>query len=110
MHSDDGQPLSFTEGSGCYCYRDIRDVAVSALRKFGMTFDGLIASQWLDQAISDFRAWTNAPTVLVSCYENMIGDLRNEVLRISGFLGANLDNEETILLAKQFTIPAQKER
>ncbi|MBN8474940.1 sulfotransferase domain-containing protein [Sulfuritalea sp.] len=93
-----------------YCYRDIRDVAVSALRKFDMTFDALIDAQWLDQAIYDFRAWTGTPNVLISCYEDTIGDLRNEVFRISSFLGANLGNEEINLLAKQFTIPAQKQR
>lgn len=93
-----------------YCYRDIRDVAVSALRKFDMTFDALIDAKWLDQAISDFRAWTCVPNILISRYENMISDLRNEVFRISGFLGANIGEEEIALLAEKFTIPAQKQR
>lgn len=93
-----------------YCYRDIRDVAVSAMRKFDMSFDALVDAGWLDQAIADYYAWTNMPNVLVSRYEKMICDLGQEALRIAEFLGLNADIEALSILAEQYVIPAQQQR
>ena len=93
-----------------YSYRDIRDVAVSAMRKFDMPFDALVNAGWLDQAITDYYAWTNMPNVLVSRYEEMICNLRHEVSRIADFLGLNVDAEALSRLSEQYDIPAQQQR
>lgn len=93
-----------------YCYRDIRDVAVSALRKFNMSFESLVEARWLDQAVSDFNAWTVMPRVLVSRYEDMVGSIGREACRISRFLGAGISSEEVQSIAEEFSIPAQQER
>lgn len=93
-----------------YCYRDIRDVAVSAMRKFGLSFDALIDAGWLDQATLDYRAWTTMPHVLVSRYEEIIRDQRIEASRIAGFLGLDIDLNVLIQLSEQFDIPAQRQR
>lgn len=93
-----------------YCYRDIRDVAVSAMRKFSMTFESLVEARWLDQAISDFSAWTSMPRVLISKYEEMIGSIGDEAFRISGFLGAGIGNVDLKAISDDFSIPAQLER
>lgn len=93
-----------------YCYRDIRDVAVSAMRKFDMTFDALIDAGWLDQAIADYYAWAKMPNVLVSRYEEMISNLGLEAGRIADFLGARVDAEALSILARQYDIPAQQKR
>lgn len=93
-----------------YCYRDIRDVAVSALRKFNMSFESLVEAQWLDQAISDFNAWTMMPRVLVSRYEAMVGNIGEEASRISGFLGTEISSGEVLEIAAQYSVPAQQER
>lgn len=93
-----------------YCYRDIRDVAVSALRKFNMSFDSLVAAQWLDQAIADFDAWTILPRVLVSRYELMVRCVDEEARRISKFLELGVGDGEALSIAGEFSIPAQQER
>ena len=93
-----------------YCYRDIRDVALSAMRKFNLSFDELIDAGWLDQAITDFRAWTTVQNVLVSRYEEMVLDLEVEVSRLAIFLGLNIEPDELKTLAQQFDIPAQLQR
>jgi hypothetical protein len=61
-----------------YSYRDIRDVAVSAIRKFEMTFNELISKGWLDQAIADYYNWTAMPDVLISRYESFRDNLVQE--------------------------------
>lgn len=93
-----------------YCYRDIRDVAVSSMRKFGMSFDALVNAGWLDQAITDYHAWTNMPNVLVSRYEEMICDLKKEASRITDFLGLNVNPDALSSLAEQYDITSQKQR
>ncbi len=93
-----------------YCYRDIRDVAVSALRKFNMSFESLVEARWLDQAISDFNAWTTMPRVLVSRYEKMVGNIGEEASRISGFLGVEIRSGEVLAIAAQYSVSAQQER
>lgn len=93
-----------------YCYRDIRDVAVSAMRKFDMSFDALVDAGWLDQALTDYYAWTNMPNVLVSRYEEMISNLSKEASRIVDFLGLNVDYEALSILAEQYELPAQQQR
>lgn len=93
-----------------YCYRDIRDVAVSAMRKFDMSFDTLVDAGWLDQAIMDYYLWINMPNVLVSRYEEMIHNLTQEVSRISAFLGLPVNTETLSKLAEEYDIPAQKQR
>lgn len=93
-----------------YCHRDIRDVAVSAMRKFDMSFDELVNAGWLDQAITDYNLWTNMPNVLVSRYDQMIVDLKNEMSRISEFLELKISDNTLINFAKDFDIPAQKQR
>ena len=93
-----------------YCYRDIRDVAVSAMRKFDMSFDALVNAGWLDQAVTDYYAWTNMPNVLVSRYEEMNYNLMQEASRIADFLGLNVDSEALSLLAEQYDLPVQQQR
>jgi hypothetical protein len=93
-----------------YCHRDIRDVAVSAMRKFDMSFDALIDAGWLDQAIIDYYAWTNMPNVLVSRYDEMICNLKKEMSRISIFLGLTVNSDVLSELSDGFEIPIQKHR
>ena len=68
-----------------YSCRDIRDVAVSAMRKFEMTFDELIKKGWLDRAIEDYHQWTAMPDVLISPYESFPNNLVQETQKITQF-------------------------
>lgn len=93
-----------------YSYRDIRDVAVSAMKKFDKSFDELVNAGWLDQAITDYYAWTNMPHVLVSRYEEMNSNLTQELSRIAVCLGLIVNTETLSKLAEQYDIPAQLQR
>jgi hypothetical protein len=93
-----------------YCYRDIRDVSVSAMRKFNMTFDALVDSGWLDQAITDYYAWTDMPNVLISRYEDMVLSLKPEISKISDFLSLPVDLDTISKLSEEYEISVQKKR
>jgi hypothetical protein len=93
-----------------YSYRDIRDVAVSASRKFGKSFDELRDAGWLDQAIDDYYKWLSLPRTLVSRYDEMRDDVAGEAARINRHLGTPLPIEEVKELARGFSLEAQKRR
>src|SRR5580692_10544334 len=50
-----GGMLDAGDARALYSYRDLRDVSVSACRKFGMDFDTFMAKRWLAAAIADGR-------------------------------------------------------
>lgn len=109
--TDDFQQLFKTgRARGIYSYRDIRDVAVSAVQKFGLSFDELMEKKWLDQAIADFELWTSQPGVLVSRYETIVQDLPAEVARIAASLGIKLADGKAAEVASLYTIENQSER
>jgi hypothetical protein len=93
-----------------YSYRDIRDVAVSAMRKFGKSFEELRDLGWLDQAIGDYYGWRSLASTMASRYEEMRDDVRGEASRINRHLGTPVPEEEVAGLAAEFTLEAQKRR
>ena len=93
-----------------YSYRDIRDVAVSASRKFGKSFEELREAGWLDQAIDDYYKWRSLPGTMARRYEEMRDDVLGEAKRINVHLGAPLAGEEVVELASGFSLEAQKRR
>jgi hypothetical protein len=93
-----------------YSYRDIRDVAVSAIRKFGMNFDQLTDANWLDQAIADYYKWNALPSVLVSRYEEMYDNEVGEAKKINDYLGVPLQPPIVEALARDYSIDEQKRR
>jgi hypothetical protein len=96
--------------SGIYSYRDIRDVTVSSIRKFEMSFDDLLGKRWLDQAIDDFHLWNQLPRMLISRYETMVDDLAGEASRIAAHLNITLADGEALELAGRYSLEKQKER
>lgn len=94
-----------------YSYRDIRDVAVSAMRKFSFpTLSALLESGWLQRAATDFYKWTAMPRVHVVRYENFVTDIAAEARAINLFIGAPLDHDAASALASEFTFEKQKDR
>ena len=91
-----------------YSYRDLRDVAVSAMRKFGMSFSELMDAKWLDQALVDYYHWTKCPSVSVSRYEDVVGDITGEAEKINRFLGAPLAFHDICCLSKEYGIDRQQ--
>jgi hypothetical protein len=93
-----------------YTYRDIRDVAVSAMKKFDKTLYEIIDSYWLEQALADYRKWTSVPDVLISKYENMVANIAQEAERINQFTGAHLAGQTVQEIAADFTLERQRQR
>ena len=101
----------FGEGRACalYIFRDLRDVALSLMRKYTFTFEDLLAARWLDQVVADGEEWTRLPGVLVSCYEKTVGDLREEVERIAAHLGIAISPAACLELAAAHDLERQRE-
>ncbi|MFQ5629409.1 MAG: sulfotransferase domain-containing protein [bacterium] len=95
---------------GIYCYRDLRDVMVSTMRKYEMSFAQLFDNGFVDDLLLQYQRWTALPRVLVSKYEVMINDLAGEVERIAGHLGISLPAEKHKQVADEHKIERQKER
>jgi len=93
-----------------YSFRDIRDVAVSAMRKFGLSFHELVTKGWLDQAITDYYNWTSMPMVSISRYEELCVDIHLEVSKISAFLGSCLSTEDLQNIADEYGLEQQLAR
>jgi len=93
-----------------YSYRDLRDVAISASRKFGITLEDLLERGWLDQAIADGERWRAQPRVLVSRYEEVVVNLTSEVERTAQFLELQTTRPQAKRIALSLSIDQQRER
>jgi len=95
---------------GVYCYRDLRDVVVSTMRKFDLAFEKLWDLGFLDDRFREYQKWTALPQVLISKYEEMVADLPGEVERIAAHLGVAIPAEKCAAIAAEHTIERQKSR
>jgi hypothetical protein len=93
-----------------YSYRDLRDVALSASRKFGISLEDLLERGWLDQAIADGKRWRAQPRVLVSRYEEVVMNLTLEVERTAQFLELQTTRSQAEQIAVSLSIDQQRER
>lgn len=93
-----------------YVFRDLRDVCVSAMKKYSMSFDQLWDSGFLDHCLDQFARWTSLPRVLVSRYEEMITDLPGEVERIAEHLGIALGRARCEEIARDHAVERQLDR
>jgi phage host-nuclease inhibitor protein Gam len=94
-----------------YTYRDVRDVAVSLMNMRNIGFEELIfRNQEVQQSLNDFQAWTSLDGVLVSQYEEMVGNIFQEVLRIANHLNIELSETEAQIIADNHTLDRQKQR
>jgi len=92
------------------CYRDIRDVAVSIMRKWNVTFEELVANRWLDRAIEMLESWSLHPRHLLSKYEDVRDNPAREVLRIASHLSIDCSDRLAVDLADAFSIEQQRRR
>lgn len=95
---------------GVYSFRDLRDVVVSIMRKYGLSFDQLWDGEFLPQTLFHYHRWTTLPRVLVSKYEDMVADLPGEVARIAAHLGIPCDRPRCERIASEYTLQRQRER
>ncbi|NUO78598.1 sulfotransferase domain-containing protein [candidate division KSB1 bacterium] len=95
---------------GLYIYRDLRDVFVSAMRKYELTFELMWQRPFLDNCLEYYETWTSLPNVMVSKYEEMMADLPAEVGRIAAHLGLQLEAGQCHQIAAAYSLERQKER
>ncbi len=102
----------FDEGdaAGIYVYRDLRDVFVSAIKKYRTTFRALWSSGYLEVLLMNHEGWTRLPNMLVSRYERMIVDLPEEVHRIATHMQIETNRRQCEQVAVQYTLEQQVRR
>jgi hypothetical protein len=95
---------------GVYIYRDIRDAFVSQKDKNRASFTAMWMQNFLESALKNYELWTSLPRVLVSKYEEVMGDLGREVGRVAAHLGIPCDEARSRKIAEEYTLERQKER
>ena len=95
-----------TAGRGriCYVYRDIRDVAVSAKRKWTYDEDRLLEA--LDHAVKVYYQLRAVEPVLWQRYEDLMRDLGPATAALAAFLGIDLPASEIEQIARECSIEA----
>lgn len=94
-----------------YIYRDLRDVVASWIRKHDVAFDQVFHDRDLvGESLAMYDRWTARQSVLISRYEDAVGDLPAEVSRIATFLGVGLTPAECDRIAGDYSIDRQLER
>ena len=101
-----GEPLkelSDTEGMRvCYIYRDLRDVAVSAISKWNYGEKELVAA--LDDAVEVYNFVCNLRQALMQKYEELSVDLSGGISEIGRFLNIPMSLDEISNLAQVYSI------
>ncbi len=100
----DNQALFF------YTYRDIRDVMVSAMNKW---FDGnfLACYYSLNSKIKTADSlWRNMKNIHISSYENITGNLKEEIARTANFLNISIADHQITEIHNELNINSLKSR
>lgn len=105
-HDDFQRLMHEQEAMAVYCYRDIRDVANSFMKKYNVSFQFVL--EHLENAINNYYYWKHLPNVYMSKYENFTTNIFDEVKNISSFLKINLSNDALNEIADNHTIEKQK--
>lgn len=91
-----------------YCHRDIRDVIVSLIDKYGPMPDHKIEEHVRVYALEPYSHFTRCAHVLVSRYDEMTADLAGEVRRIASFLGVDAHEDTTRSIASSLSLEEQR--
>lgn len=105
-----GVLLGRGEAKGVYVYRDLRDVFVSFMHKQNAPFERLWGRDILAELVENYDLWTRQPNMLVTRYETMMADLRDEIVRIAAHLGLTLSDDEAAAVADEYRVDKQLER
>ena len=94
-----------------YTYRDLRAVAVSAMRKWELPFTHVISRNgWLETAVRASNEVLAFPGVCPSRYEDIVSALAGEVSRWSALIDMTISPSEAASLAEEFSLQAQLNR
>ena len=98
--------ISSGKGKAIYVYRDIRDAMVSYMNRCSISFEEAMRLDggFVETTLSNYYKWNSVDTILVSQYEDMVDHLKDEVIKISDFLGLKITDEIAISLARKHTL------
>lgn len=97
-------------GKTVYIYRDLRDVAVSLMNKWGQPFDQVLTE--IPAILADHYGWLSMPDVCAGKYETILTDdgLQFMVATLANFLDLDIGPAEIETIAQCHTLEAQRER
>ena len=90
-----------------YIYRDIRDVAASAKRKWG--YEGKRLIDEIGKAIDIYYKLYTLPNIMFQRYENVIKNPSLAVMEISDWLNIKVSDDDILLICKETSISKAKE-
>lgn len=93
-----------------YCYRDIRDVAVSTMTKMSLSFDRLIEFRVLQWIIEGDVFWRARSNTLVQRYEEMVAEPTRSIREIAYFLDIEAPDKYVDDLADRYSLDKNKAR
>jgi len=94
-----------------YTFRDLRAVAVSAMRKWELPFTHVISRNgWLETAVRASTEIMAFPGVCPSSYEDIVSALPTEISRWAALIGLTISPSEADALADEFSLQAQLNR
>jgi hypothetical protein len=91
-----------------YSYRDIRDVFASLIQKDGPMSPADLRAR-ARHTLERHEWFASRPRVLISRYEDWLGDLTGEIRRYEQFMAVELDDPERAALSERLSIDRQKE-
>ena len=94
---------------GLYCFRDIRDVALSLIAKNKVNQNDFNYNSFSENYKNHYYYATKLPNIYKSRYEDFYNDIESEAKNIANFLGIKLSDNETISIASQLNIDATKQ-
>lgn len=104
---------SLEQANAClfYTFRDLRAVAVSAMRKWELPFTHVISRNgWLETAVRASNEIMAFPGVCPSSYEDIVAALPGEISRWAALIGLTISPSEAAALAGEFSLQSQLKR
>ena len=92
----------------CYVHRDLRDVAVSAKRKWGYRDETLYGA--LTEAVENYYAVERLGPVLQQRYDEVVRDLPQAVVEISEFLSLQVSPPTVVAIAAEQSLEQARAR
>ena len=102
--------LNQNNASGFYTLRDLRDVILSCMRKFNLTFEKLIEKKWIDYAIEQGDCWRECKNILISKYEDIILSPVEEFKKYASHTGLKISEKYTEKLIEKYSLNKQLNR
>ena len=96
--------LDAGKGLSVGIFRDIRDVAVSMMKMWDLSFEDLITQKKLEEAVDGLDEWSRHSGHMVSKYENLIESPIKEIFKIASHLNLTCSEDLAREIADDLTL------